>query len=92
MTDQGALKIINEMVARGYVERTADPHDGRAKALRLASRGRRALTAARRFHRVYEHRLRATLGETCVNAARRMLEEIIADTGTAAAAARLRAL
>jgi DNA-binding MarR family transcriptional regulator len=92
MTDQGALKIINEMVARGYVERTADPHDGRAKELRLASRGRSALAAARRFHTVYERQLRAKLGESCVKTARRMLEAMIAETGTAAATARLRAL
>lgn len=92
MTDQGALKIVNEMVARGYVDRTPDPDDGRAKELRLASRGRTALATARRFHAAYERKLRAKLGDTCVNATRRLLEEVVADTGTDAATARLRAL
>lgn len=92
MTDQGASKIVSEMVARGYVDRSPDPHDGRAKELRLATRGRTALAAARRFHATYERKLRAKLGDSSVDAVRRVLEEMVADTGTEAATARLRAL
>ncbi|MDP1891538.1 MAG: helix-turn-helix domain-containing protein [Gemmatimonadaceae bacterium] len=92
MTDQGASKIVNQMVARGYVERRPDPHDGRAKELRLAARGRAALATARRFHAAYERRLRTRLGHRRVSAARRWLEDIVADTGSDAATARLRAL
>jgi DNA-binding MarR family transcriptional regulator len=92
MTDQGASKIIDEMEARGYVERRADPNDGRAKALRLGRRGRAALRAARRFHRAYERRLVATVSARDVATARRVLSTIVAGGGTEVAKARLRAL
>lgn len=92
MTAQGAAKIVNEMVSRGYVERKPDPQDGRAKELRLAPRGRAALAAARRFHATYERRLRSRLGESTVAEARQMLEAMIARSGGDAATTPLRAL
>jgi DNA-binding MarR family transcriptional regulator len=92
MTAQGAAKIVNEMESRGYVERSPDPLDGRAKQLRLASRGRAALAAARRFHATYERRLRSELGANTVVEARRMLEAMIATAGGGAATTALRAL
>lgn len=57
MTNQGMMKIVDEMEARGYVERTPDAVDGRVKRLRLAPRGRKALRAARAFHASFEARL-----------------------------------
>jgi DNA-binding MarR family transcriptional regulator len=57
MTSAGAMKIIDEMEARGYVERTRDGTDARVKRLRLAARGRSALAAARKFHRAFERDL-----------------------------------
>src|SRR5215813_2379937 len=39
ITDQGTVKIVNEMERRKYVERKPDPEDGRAKLLALAPRG-----------------------------------------------------
>jgi DNA-binding MarR family transcriptional regulator len=92
MTAQGATKIVNEMVSRGYVERKPDPQDGRAKELRLAPRGRAALAAARRFHATYERRLRSKLGENAVAEARRMLEFMVASSGRDATTTPLRAL
>jgi DNA-binding MarR family transcriptional regulator len=92
MTAQGAAKIVNEMVARGYVERKPDPQDGRAKELRLAARGRAALAAARRFHATYERHLRSKLGESTVAEARRMLESMVESSGRDAATSPLRAL
>jgi DNA-binding MarR family transcriptional regulator len=92
MTAQGAAKIVNEMVERGYVERKPDPEDGRAKQLRLASRGRAALAAARRFHATYERRLRAQLGENTVDETRRLLDSMIARAGTDGPPPPLRAL
>jgi len=74
MTDQGAAKIVDEMEARGYLERRAHPEDGRIKRLRLARRGRAALATARRFHRLYERRLAQRLGAREVAIARRVLE------------------
>lgn len=57
MTLPGAGKIVDEMEARGYLERRPDRSDRRVKRLRLSSRGRAALRAARAFHRRFERRL-----------------------------------
>jgi DNA-binding MarR family transcriptional regulator len=57
MTLPGAGKIVDEMEARGYLERRPDASDRRVKRLRLSARGRAALTAARAFHRRFERRL-----------------------------------
>jgi DNA-binding MarR family transcriptional regulator len=91
MTDQGAMKIIDEMAERGYVERRPDPADGRAKLISLARRGRQALVAARRFHGAYERRLGRMLGAADVATTRRVLEALVGTTGIDAANARLRA-
>jgi len=90
MTDQGAAKIIDEMEARGYVERQPHPDDGRIKRLRLAARGRAALAAARRFHGKYERRLAQRLGSREVAMVRQVLEAIAVHGD--AAQARLRPL
>ncbi len=62
ITIQGASKLVQEMVERGYVLREPDPDDARAKVLRLGPRGENALRAARRFHRTYERGLVRQLG------------------------------
>lgn len=90
MTDQGAAKIVDEMEARGYLERHADPDDGRIKQLRLARRGRSALATARHFHRLYERRLAERLGSREVAVARRTLEAVA--VGSDRAGAHLRPL
>lgn len=78
VTSQGALKIIDEMEASGYVARRPDPDDARAKRLYLTDRGKDALAAARAFHRRFEAQLAKRIGATAVKAGRRMLEEMIA--------------
>ena len=90
MTDQGAAKIVDEMEARGYLERKPHPEDGRIKRLRLARRGRAALAAARRFHAAYERRVAQRLGTHELAVVRRFLEAIAARGD--AAEARLRPL
>lgn len=88
MTAPGALKLVNEMVARGYVERADDASDGRVKLLLLTARGRSALQQARDFHQRYERALSERLGEGAVAATRRVLEAIV-DHAPPAAPARL---
>jgi len=92
ITNQGAVKIIDEMEQRGYVERKPDPEDARAKLLSLGPRGRSALAAARRFHAAYERRLGQALGEETVATARRVLEHMMGTTPTDGSPARHRAL
>lgn len=76
ITSPGALKIVQEMEATGYLERIADPNDARAKRHRLTKRGRAALAAARRFHRDFEKALAEQLGERKVKALREALDAI----------------
>jgi len=75
MTLPGAGKIVDEMEARGYVERHPDASDRRVKQLRLSPRGRAALKAAQAFHRRFERRLPDG------PALRAALEGIATDTG-----------
>jgi DNA-binding MarR family transcriptional regulator len=91
ITDPGMLKIVQEMEERRYVERKADPADGRAKFVCLAARGRAALAAARRFHSKYERSLAAQEGAEEARTTRRVLEHLVGTDGLEAAAARLRA-
>ena len=78
MTPQGALKIVADMEAKGYVERGADPTDGRVRPLSLSARGRAALGAARAFHGDFEDALGRRLGADSVSAMRAVLADIVA--------------
>src|SRR5690348_10285241 len=42
MTKQSAGEVVDDLVARGYVERIPDPDDRRAKIIRLTERGEAA--------------------------------------------------
>jgi DNA-binding MarR family transcriptional regulator len=93
MSDQGASKIVNEMEARGYLERYPDAIDGRIKKLKLSRRGLAALSAARQFHQTYEENLVASLTtKQQLATTRRVLEAMVATTGGDAEHARLRAM
>jgi DNA-binding MarR family transcriptional regulator len=47
MTKQSMGELVDQMEQAGYVERVADPIDGRARRVRLTARGRRAGKLAR---------------------------------------------
>lgn len=81
MSAPGALKIVNEMVARGYVERADHPLDARQKLLALTPRARKAMQVAHRFHLRFEAELAQRLGVQDAAAARRVLEAIVAVEG-----------
>jgi DNA-binding MarR family transcriptional regulator len=89
ITDQGAMKIIDDMERRRFVVRVADPEDARARRLELGPRGKELLRIARRFHQRFEHKLAAELGESAATA-RRVLEHIAASAPGDAAKGRLR--
>ncbi|UAK30479.1 MarR family transcriptional regulator [Nocardia asteroides] len=74
---QGAAKVVDEMVRRGYVERRPDPADKRAKLLHLSARGRDLLAAVREFHAAYERELIARVGGDQVATVRAVLGEVI---------------
>lgn len=78
MSAPGALKVVDDMVAKGYVSRSADADDRRVKRLELTDRGRAALGRARSFHAKYEQALVQRLGTRQVAAARKLLEAMAA--------------
>lgn len=86
----GALKLVDDMVAKGYVQRMEHPTDGRVKRLVLTERGRQAVTAARRFHAMFEQGLAQRLGAPQVAAARAVLEQVVAHLSDAELEAGLR--
>ena len=47
---QAVSKLVDAMVAAGYVERAADPGDARAKRVRLSDRGRALLDAVEEIY------------------------------------------
>jgi len=81
MTTQGAAKIVEDMERGGYVTRTQDPTDRRARNISLAPRGRKALATARRFHASYERGLTKRLGADAVRATRHVLDAAVATRG-----------
>jgi DNA-binding MarR family transcriptional regulator len=55
--------IVNDLERLGYVERLADPDDGRAKLVRLTERGRQAQDAAREIVAQIEQDWSGVLGQ-----------------------------
>lgn len=62
MSSPGALKVVDAMVAAGYLGRQPQPDDRRVRLIGLTDRGREALLAARRFHDRFEADLAAEVG------------------------------
>ncbi|MET9342531.1 MarR family winged helix-turn-helix transcriptional regulator [Nonomuraea sp. NPDC003727] len=78
ITPQGAAKTVEEMVAAGYVERVADPADGRVKMLHLTGAARALMATAHDFHVDFERRMAAELGEAEVATLREVLGAVVA--------------
>ncbi|WOB06110.1 MarR family winged helix-turn-helix transcriptional regulator [Piscinibacter gummiphilus] len=81
MSSPGALKVVDDMVAKGYVSRSTDADDRRVKRLALTARGRAALSRARAFHARYEQAVAERLGAREVAATRKVLEAMAASQG-----------
>jgi DNA-binding MarR family transcriptional regulator len=91
MTPQGAHKVIEDMAAKNYVRREADPDDARITRLHLTKRGKNALAQARRFHAAFETKLGKRLGVNRVATTRAVLEQILSENGQAESELGLRA-
>lgn len=64
MTQQSMGELVTHLERCGYVERTVDPADRRARLVIATESGRAALTVAGRHISGIEQRLRAELGAT----------------------------
>ena len=62
VTKQAVMVVVDELEVGGFVRRTADPEDGRAKVVRLTARGRTLAAECRRAVAAVEARAKRTLG------------------------------
>lgn len=79
LTKQAVGEVVADLERMGYVERTPDPADGRAKIIRLTDRGQAALDVGNAALDGVEQRWAERYGEERVAAMRDLLEEIAAD-------------
>jgi DNA-binding MarR family transcriptional regulator len=89
VTQQAVSKTVSELERLGYVRRRPDPRDGRVRLVALTDRGRAAVAAAREERAAVEADLRERLGPRRVDAATRVLREVL-DLHGASAAVRTR--
>lgn len=73
VSKQAVGKVLDEMEARGFVARQADPQDRRARRVMLTERGRAASDAAIRFSAEIEADLARQVGAEQVSALRAAL-------------------
>ena len=86
VTKQAAIKVVDEMEARGFLIREPHPQDRRAKVLVLTDQGQRVRQAALAESRRMEDELRAELGDADVDAFRRVLVRFAERHGDASGA------
>ena len=85
VTQQAASKSVADLERRGYVARTTDPGDARARLVTLTARGRAAIESARRHRAALVAELAERLGPRRVEAGARLLDDVVADLGADAA-------
>lgn len=78
MTKQSAGEFVSDLEHLGYVERVADPSDGRAKIIGLTDRGREAWWVGRHLIEETERDWAGRYGEEQIAALREALETIAA--------------
>ena len=78
MTKQSAGEVVDDLVARGYVERVPDPDDRRAKLVRLTERGEAAQARGFSLLAEIEKRWGERYGAERIAGLRAILEEIAA--------------
>jgi DNA-binding MarR family transcriptional regulator len=81
VTQQAASKSVADLERRGYVRRTPDPADARARRVALTERGTAAVEGARRHRAALTAELEARLGPRWVESARRLLIDVVRELG-----------
>jgi DNA-binding MarR family transcriptional regulator len=77
MTAQSMGELVDDLEAKGYVERRADPYDRRAKRVYLTKLGRRAVAASADAVKDQERRLTGRLGPDGHARLRELLLELL---------------
>jgi DNA-binding MarR family transcriptional regulator len=73
VTKQTAGFLVDQLERSGYVERVPDPSDGRARLVRVAARGRKAVRASARVVATVEQEWEEHLGRDGVETLRELL-------------------
>jgi len=76
MTKQSMADLVAHLERHGYVERVADPSDGRVKLVRATARGEEVYAVARDVVAELEAVWAARLGEAKMGRLRALLEEL----------------
>src|SRR6266540_857077 len=76
ITKQAMMQVVDELERQGFLRRTTDPSDARAKIVRLTPKGTRAKGEARRAVNGVETRIRRRLGDSRYEALRASLARL----------------
>jgi DNA-binding MarR family transcriptional regulator len=76
---QSMGELVDDLEAKGYLERRPDPADRRAKRIHLTERGKSNARVAKRAVAEVEDYLTELLGQRRYSTLRRSLQDIIAD-------------
>lgn len=79
MTKQGMMLLVDDLEARGFVRRVADPEDARAKIVRLTTKGRTYVAESRRVLQAVEGRVRRAWGDRRYQQTRAVLEWLVGE-------------
>ena len=81
VSQQAASKSVADLERRGYVHRSYDPADARARLVELTDRGVAAIEGGRRHRAALAGELSSQLGPRRVEAARRVLVDVVRELG-----------
>lgn len=76
LTKQSAAYLVDELVAAGYLERSPDPSDGRARLIGITGAGWEVIEIARRAEVEVEGEWRSHLGEAAFGELRVLLTRL----------------
>jgi DNA-binding MarR family transcriptional regulator len=79
VTKQAMMQMVDELQAAGYLRRTPDPLDARAKTVRLTAKGLRQRARARQALASVESWIKRRLGSRRYEALRMVLEELTSE-------------
>jgi len=80
VSKQALNHLLGQLEQRGYLERDADPEDGRSKRINLTTRGLEAISVIRQAVTEMENRWAEQLGPERFNQLRALLEELNQNT------------